>query len=103
MHPQQTADENLEGVLLTDFCASKDFVISNTYLEHHPRRLYTWTGTVDRVRNQIDDILIKHHWRTSMMNAKTRPKVDCGCDQQLLTARVRIKLKVNTKKSAVII
>lgn len=53
---QSLGEQNEWGVLLTDFCASNDFIISNTYLEHHPCRLYTWTGPEDRVRNQIDYI-----------------------------------------------
>ena len=37
-----------------------------------------------------------------MINVKTRPQTDCESNHQLLTARVKIKLKVNTKETGVV-
>ena len=38
--------------------------------------------------------MIKKKRRSSLQNVKTRPSVDCGSDHQLLTARMKFKLKV---------
>ena len=32
-------------------------------------------------------------WRSSIQSAKTRPRVDCGSDHELLIAKFRLKLK----------
>ena len=93
---------NERGEELVAFCASNDLVISNTCFEHHPRRLYTWISPGDRARNQIDYIMVKSRWRSSILDAKTRPSADCGSDHQLLVARMKIKLKAKGKREAVI-
>ena len=94
--------QNERGQILTEFCAGNDLVISNTCFKHPHHRLYTWTSPGDSVRNHIDYIFVKRPWRTSLINVKTRPQADCGSDHQLLTARVKIKLKVNTKKTRMV-
>lgn len=72
--------------------------IGNTIFPHHPRRLYTWRSPGERVRNQIDYIMIKRRWRSSLSNVKTRPDADCGSDHQLLLATTKIKLKTTSKR-----
>ena len=44
-------------------------------------------------RNQIDYILCSQRWRSSIQSAKTRLGADCGSDHELLTAKLRLKLK----------
>ena len=58
-------------------------------LQHHRRRLWTWSSPGDRVRNQIDYIMIGRR----LQNVKTRPGADCGSDHQLLAAKFRLKFK----------
>ena len=91
--------QNARGTTLMEFCAGNDLVITNTCFAHHPRRMYTWRSPGDRTRNQIDYILIKRRWRTSVQDTKTRPSADCGSDHQLLLTKLKIKLKINTKKN----
>ena len=43
--------------------------------------------------NQIDYILCSQRWRSSTRAAKTRPGADCGSDNELLIAKLRLKLK----------
>ena len=33
---------NNRGKRLIDFCKEKEFIITNTIFQQHPRRLYTW-------------------------------------------------------------
>ena len=42
---------------------------------------------------QVDYILCSQNWRSSIQSEKTRPGVDCGSDDELLTAKFRLKLK----------
>ena len=45
------------------------------------------------IPNQIDYILCRQGWRSSIQSAKTRPGADCGSDHELLIAKFRLKLK----------
>ena len=44
-------------------------------------------------QNQIDYILCRQRWRSSIQSAKTRPGADCGSDHAHLIAKFRLKLK----------
>ena len=86
-------ERNERGNLLVEFCIGNNLFVSNTLFYQHPRRLYTWVSPGDRVRNQIDFILVKRRWKSSVKSAKTLPGADIGSDHQLLIAEVRLKLK----------
>ena len=43
--------------------------------------------------NQVDYILCRQRWRSSIQSAKTRPGADCGSGHELLIAKFRLKLK----------
>lgn len=88
---------NDRGERLIQFALDNDLVIGNTLFAHHPRRLYTWTSPNGQHRNQIDYILIRDRWRTSLWNARTRPGSVCGSDHQLLTGKVALKLHAPRK------
>ena len=68
-------------------------VVANTLSQQHKRTLYTWTSPDGQHRNQIDYILCSQRWRSSMQSARTRLGGDCGSDHELLTAKMRLKLK----------
>ena len=57
------------------------------------RRRILGTSPDGQHRNQIDYILCSQRWRSSIQSAKTRPGADCGSDQELLIAKLRLKLK----------
>ena len=44
--------------------------------------------------DQIDYILCRHRWRSSIQLAKTRLGADCGSDHELLIAKFRLTKKV---------
>ena len=47
-------DRNANGDMLVDFAITNDRKITNTFYQHHPRRLYTWISPDGNTRNQID-------------------------------------------------
>ena len=49
------------------------------------------------IKVQIDYILCSQRWRSSIQSVKTRPGADCGSDQELLIAKLRLKLKKRGK------
>ena len=91
---------NERGDRLADFCASNNLVITNTTFKHHPRRLYTWISPGDRIRNQIDYIMVPKRWQSSIQNVKTRPGADCGSDHQMLVCKLKLKLKSMKRTAA---
>ena len=86
-------ERNKRGDNLVDFCISNDLVVANTLFQQHPRRLYTWQSPDGKTRNQIDFILVKRRWKSSVRISKTLPGADIGSDHQLLFANIRVKLK----------
>ena len=85
--------QNEAGSRLTEFCQENTLVIANTFFQQYKRRLYTWTWPDGHYWNQIDYILCSQIWRSSIQEAKTRPRADCGSDHELLSAKFRPKLK----------
>ena len=84
--------QNEAGQRLTEFCQEDPLVIANTLFQQHKRRLYTWTSPDGQHQNQTDYILCSQRWRNSTQSAKTRPRADCGSDNELLIAKFRLKL-----------
>ena len=85
--------QNEAGQRLTEFCQENTLVIENTLFQQHKRRLYTWTSPDGQYWNRIDYILCSQRWRSSIQSAKARPGADHGSDDELLTAKFRLKLK----------
>ena len=91
--------QNEIGQRLIEFCQENALVIANTLFQQHTRRLYIWTSPDGQHRNQIDYILCRHRWRSSIQSIKTRPGADCDSDHELLIAKFRLKLKKVGKTS----
>nr|XP_042086679.1 craniofacial development protein 2 isoform X3 [Ovis aries] len=89
--------QNEAGRRLIEFCHHNRLVITNTLFQQPSRRLYTWTSPDGRYRDQIDYIICRQRWRSSVQSAKTRPGADCGSDHKLLIAKFRLKLKIIPK------
>lgn len=87
-------ERNNRGERLIQFCIENTFAITNSMYEHHKRRLYTWRSPDGRTKNQIDFILIKQRWKSSIKTSKTLPSADCGSDHQLLMCDFIGKLKI---------
>ena len=84
------AERNESGDRLAEFCHVNNLVITNTLFDHHERNLYTWISPGDRYRNQIDYIMTRRRWKSSI--CKTFPGADCDTDHILLAAKIRVKL-----------
>ena len=79
--------------MATKFFQWNELVITNTLLQLHQRRLYTWPSPDGQYQNEIDYILCNKTWRSSIQSAKIRPGADCCSDHELLIAKFRLKLK----------
>ena len=90
---------NERGNRLVNFCISNGFRVMNTAFPLPPRRLFTWTSSLDGSRHQIDYILIKKEQSPIIRGVKTLPGSDCGSDHELLIADIKLKLKSRKKAS----
>ena len=61
---------NEAGQRRIEFCQENALVIANTLFQQHKRRLYTWTSPDGQHRNQIDYILCRQIWRSSIQSEK---------------------------------
>jgi len=66
-------DRNERGTRLIEFAEKYNMVICSTLFKNHPRRLYTWKSPGDRVRNQIDCILVNNRYKKMVLNCHTYP------------------------------
>ncbi|CAF1302854.1 unnamed protein product [Adineta ricciae] len=96
--PFGLGNKNDRGDILINWCQSHNFVITNTWFKNHPRRLWTWKGPGDRVRNQIDYIMVPNRFRNAIISSKAFPGADCGSDHVPVISEIRVKLK-RLKKS----
>lgn len=53
--------------------------------------MYLWISPGGETRNQIDNIMVRLRWRSSITNAHTLHEADCGSDHQLLINKLRLK------------
>lgn len=90
---------NDRGERLIEFCKQFDFWITNTWFKQNKRRLYTWKNPGDRMRFQIDYILINQRFKNSIKNPKTYPGADLDTDHNLLAAELKTRLKHVKKKT----
>jgi len=66
---------NNRGQRLSDFCKGKEFIITNTIFQQHPKRRYTWLKPGDTARYQIDYIMIKRDIKYMYNKAKLTRKL----------------------------
>ncbi|XP_076347953.1 uncharacterized protein LOC143245476 [Tachypleus tridentatus] len=89
---------NERGERLVDRCKEHDIAVMNTWFKNHPRRCWTWKSPGDRVRNQIDFILMQKRYRNSTTSCKSMPGADCSSDHIPVVATMIVKLE-KLKKS----
>ena len=76
------------------WCIPNGQVITNTFFQLHPRRMYTWQSPDGITRNQIDFITINKRFRNAVTMVKGYPGADCNTDHIILIAVVHtVRLK----------
>ena len=90
-------DRNLRGERLIQFCQEENLIVTNTFYQHHKRRLYTWMSPGDQHRNQIDFILVKNRFKNHVKDVRTYPGADVMSDHNLLVTKLKLKLKLPEK------
>ena len=84
---------NERGERLINWCKEKKLAMMNTWFVAHPRRRYSWTNPGNRVRNQIDYILIKERYRLPISNARAYPGPDANSDHNPVITNIKMHLR----------
>ena len=84
---------NERGETFVRWCQANEQVITNTWFEQHPRRLWTWKSPDNVTKNQIDYITINNRFRNSVQQSKSYPGADCGSDHNPVICKLKVRLK----------
>jgi len=86
-------NRNERGDRLIDFCSKHEFLITNTYFKHRPKRRYTWKIPGDINRYQIDYIMVKKRFRNQVKDCRSYPGADIDSHINLLMIKSNLKFK----------
>ncbi|KAF0717443.1 Uncharacterized protein FWK35_00033220 [Aphis craccivora] len=62
--------------------------ITKKNFKHHISILYTWQCPYGQYRSQIDYILVRNRWKSSVKDIKKYPGMDCGNDHNALVVEI---------------
>ena len=88
---------NDNGIRLATLAMHNNFVIGGTVFPHKDVHKGTWISPGGRIVNQIDHILIKRKFRSSLLDTRVMRSADCDSDHMLVIGKIRVKLKMNRK------
>ena len=90
---------NERGEKLFEFCETNKLQVTNTYFQQAKRRRCTWKMPGDRGRYQLDYIIVRQRYSNSVKKSCSYPGADVGSDHNLVMVKIRVKLKVLSKKT----
>ncbi|KAJ8351016.1 hypothetical protein AAFF_G00162180 [Aldrovandia affinis] len=93
--PYSNSKTNDRGLRLLEFARYNNLMLANTLGLHKASRRWTWHSPNGEHHNQIDYILIKKRFQSSVNIGRTRsfPKADIGSDHDLVLMSFRLRLK----------
>jgi exonuclease III len=68
----QRSDRNENGARFVSCAMAHDLTVATTLFQRRPHKLPTWRSNDNKTRNQIDHIMIRARWRTSITQVRTR-------------------------------
>ena len=85
---------NERGLKLLEFDSFNDLMLANTFGPHKASRRATWHSPNGKHHNQIDCIMVRKRFRSSVNIAKTRsfPGADIGSDHELVLMTFKLHL-----------
>ena len=89
---------NENGELLADFCACNELIIGGTLFPHRQCHKATWMSPDHLTENQIDHVVVRQRWKSSLEDVRVRRGADIGSDHHLVVAKLRIKLAAKKRQ-----
>ena len=96
-------ETNERGLRLLEFVSYNNLKVVNTFGPHKPFRCWTWHSPGGDYHNQIDYIMVKRRFKSSVNIAKTRsfPGADIGNDHELVMMTFRLRLQRVISQSSI--
>jgi hypothetical protein len=94
-------ETNDRGSRLLEFATSHNLTLANTLFLHKLSRISTWNAPNRSTHHQINYILISNKFKSSINKVRTRtfPGADMGNDHDTVLMTLKLKIKVNYKRS----
>ena len=94
-HASCNVETNERGLRLLEFATFNNLVLRNSLCPHKPSRKRTWQSPDQKHHNQIDNILVRKHFRPGVTSHRTRSfsGADIGSDHDLVMMTFRVHLK----------
>ena len=86
--------QNEYGERLVEWCAFNNMLIGGTLFLHRNIHKLTRTSPNGWDQNQIDHLMVNSMWRHSLLDVRVRRGADASSNHHLVTAKVRLKLRV---------
>ena len=88
---------NENGEMLADFCSTNSLVIGGTIFSHRKYHKATWVSPDKLTENQIDHVMVRQRYRSSLQDVRVRRSADIGSDHHLVVTK--IKMRLSTRKN----
>ncbi|KAK2711869.1 hypothetical protein QYM36_012857 [Artemia franciscana] len=92
------------GQRLVNYALMNHLVITNTIFQHKPSHLLTWHSNDGVTKAQIDFILVRQRWRSSVQDSRSYNGADTGSqsgsDHRLVAAKILLRLAIRRKNKS---
>ena len=88
---------NENGEMLADFCSTNRLVIGSTIFSHRKCHKATWVSPDKLTENQIDHVMVRQRYRSSLQDVRVKRGADIGSDHHLVVTK--IKMRLSTRKN----
>ena len=92
------------GQRLVNYALMNHLVITNTIFQHKPSHLLTWHSNDGVTKAQIDFILVRQRWRSSVQDSRSYNGADTGSqsgpDHRLVAAKILLCLAIRRKNKS---
>ncbi len=89
------------GDHLVNFASANRLVVSSTSFQHPQRHFVKWFSNDRRTRNQIDHILVRFHWASSVIDCRACNGAQTGSKHGSGHAMVRTRLRLRVKAARI--
>ncbi len=89
----------VNGDRLVNFASANRLVVSSTRFQHPQRHLVTWSSNDGRTRNQIDHMLVRCRWASSVIDCRAYNGAQTGSGHDSDHAMVRARLRTKAART----
>ena len=89
-HGLEGMNENVE--MLADFCSTNSLIIGGTIFSQRKCHKAIWVSFDKLTENQIDHVIVRQRYRSSLQDVRVRRSADIGSDHHLVVTKIKMGL-----------